>query len=117
MICVHSKYETQGNTSNPRVRKQTQLDASNQAIIHTKVDLMSVFPNYFTGLGEFQAKPYYIEVDPSVPPKETSCRPVPIHWQAAFKKQLAEMQTAGINKPIANATPSINSIVKVNKTT
>ena len=76
---------------------------------------MSSFPDYFTGWGKFQGKPYHIELDPSVSPKRTPCIPVPIHHQTAFKQQLAEMQAANILKPVNYATPWINHFVIVNK--
>ena len=64
--------------------------------------MLYLFPDCFTGLGKFQSEPYHIEVDPWVPPK-MPCRPIPIHKQAAFKQQLAEMQAAGIPKPVDHA--------------
>ena len=40
---------------------------------------------------------------------------MPIHWQAAFKQQLSEMQATGIIKPVDHDTPWLNSFVVVNK--
>ena len=40
--------------------KQLQPDASNQAVVHIKEDLMSLFPDFFSGLGKFQGEPYHI---------------------------------------------------------
>ena len=85
--------------------------------MHTKQDLVRLFPNCFQGLGKFQGVPYYIEVYPSVPPRKTPCQPAPFHQQEAFKQQLAEMQAADIIKTIDLATPWINSLVIVNTKT
>ena len=99
--------------SKPSLDNLSQPTSSTQ-IVHTKHDLMRWFPDCFQSLGKFQGEPYLIEVDPSVPSKMTPCRPVPLHEQAHFKQQLAEMQVASIIKPVNHATPWINSFIIVN---
>ena len=76
---------------------------------------MSLYPDCLTGLGKVQGEPNYIELDPDVASKKTSCRPGPIHQQVAFKQQCAEMHAVGIFKPVDHATPWINRFVIVNK--
>ena len=71
------------------------------------------YKDIFKGIGTFPGKPYHINTDPSVPPKCLPCRPVPVHQQDEFKKQLNEMLDAGIIAEVHEATPWINSFVIV----
>ena len=80
--------------------------------VHTPEDIISLYPDYLTGLGKPQAEPYHIEIDQSVQPKKSHCSLT--HQQAAFKEQLAEIQTAEILKPVDHTTPLINYSVVVN---
>ena len=65
---------------------------------------------YFEGIGKFLGKPYEIQLDPKVPPKQTPCRPVPIHLKDAFKQEIDRMLKAGVLKLVPDATPWINSL-------
>ena len=40
---------------------------------------MTRFSDVFEGIGKFPGKAYKIQLDPKMPPKQTPCRPVPIH--------------------------------------
>ena len=71
------------------------------------------YKDIFEGIGTFPGEPYHINIDPNVPPKRLPCRPVPVHQQDEFKKQLNEMLAAGIIKEVHEATPWINSFVIV----
>ena len=69
--------------------------APNQPL--TSLDEIKVqYKDIFEGISTFPGKPYHINMDPSVPPKCLPCRPVPVHQQDKFKKQLNEMLDAGI---------------------
>ena len=57
--------------------------------------------------------PYTIHLDPSIHPKPTPCRPVPIHLKESFKKELDRMLQVGVLKPLTEATPWNNSFVLV----
>ena len=72
---------------------------------------MARFPDVFDGIGKFPGEPYQIQLHPKVPPKQTPCRPVPIHLKEAFKAGNDKMLRAGVLKPIKEATPWINSFV------
>ena len=63
-----------------------------------------------------QGKPYKIQLDPKVPPKQTPCRPVPIHLKEAFKAEIDKMLKAVVLKPIQEVTTWINSFVLVERT-
>ena len=53
----------------------SQSNTSTQTV-HSKQDLIRLFPDCFQGLNKFQGEPYHIDGDPDVPPKKTPCRPV-----------------------------------------
>ena len=44
-------------------------------------------------------------------PKQTPCRPIPIHLKEAFKKEIDKMLKTGIIKPIHETTPWTNSFM------
>ena len=52
-----------------------------------------------------------------VPPKQTPCRPVPIHLKSAFQKEINQMLHAGVLLPVNKATRWINSFVPMEKRT
>ena len=64
-------------------------------------------------LGKFPGPPDTIHLDPSVQPKQTPCRPVPIHLKESFKKEIDKMLQAGVLKSVTEATPWINSLLLV----
>ena len=74
------------------------------------------FQDVFKGIGKFPGKPYKIRLDPKIPPKQTPCRPVPVHLKHAFKTEIDKMLKAGVLKPVQEATPWINSFVLVEGT-
>ena len=74
---------------------------------------MAQFPDVFQGVGKFPGEPYRIRLDPQVSPKQTPCRPVPVHLKQAFKAEIDKMLEAGVLKPVHEATPWINSFVLV----
>ena len=65
------------------------------------------------GLAKFLGPPYTIHLDPSIQPKQTPCRPVPIHLKETFRKEIDKMLQAGVLKPVTEATPWINSFMLV----
>ena len=67
----------------------------------------------FGGIGKFPGPPYTIHLDPSVQPKQTPCRPVPMHLKETFKQEIDKMLQAGVLKPVTEVTPWINSFVLV----
>ena len=74
---------------------------------------MRQYPDVSDGIGTFLGPPYTIHLDPSIQPKQTPCKPVPIHLKEAFKKEIDKMLQAGVLKPITEATPWINSLILV----
>ena len=78
-------------------------------LITSKEMIMWEYPNVFQGIGKFLGPDYHIQLDPSVPPKQTPCRPVPIHLKAQFQQEINKMLQAGVLVPVHEATPWINS--------
>ena len=74
---------------------------------------MHEFPNVFEGIGKFPGPPYHIHIDPNVTPKQTPCRPIPIHLKEVFQQEISKMLQARVLIPVTEATPWINSFVLV----
>ena len=53
--------------------------------------IMHEFPDVFEGIGKFPGSPYHIHIDPNVTPKQTPCRPIPIHPKEAFQQEISKM--------------------------
>ena len=79
--------------------------------------ILQEYPDVFEGIGKFPGPPYHINIDPTVTPKQTPCRPIPIHLKSAFQKEIHQMLHAGVLLPVNKATPWINSFVPVEKRT
>ena len=82
-------------------------------LITSKEQILSHYPHVFEGIVKFLGPPYRIQLDPSIPPKQTPCHPVPVHLKESFKQEIDKMLKAGILKPVHEATPWINSFVLV----
>ena len=59
-----------------------------------------MYGDVFEGIGCFPGKPYHINLDESVIPVQTRCRPVPVHLKEVFKQEINKMLNAGILKPV-----------------
>ena len=81
--------------------------------ITSKDLIMKHYPDVFEGTGKFPGPPYTTHLDPSVQPKQTPCRPVPIHLKETFKQKIDKMLQAGVLKPVTESTPWVNSFVLV----
>ena len=69
-------------------------------LITTQSQILQEYPNVFKGIGKFPSRPYHIHVDPGVTPKQTPCRPIPIHLKDAFQQEISKMLQAGILVPV-----------------
>ena len=110
----HSKVETsmpsnaQDSLHVPEMKQQRH-----QKKITSKDLIMRHYPDVFEGIGKFPGPPYTIHLDPTIQPKQTPCRPVPIHLKETFKKEIDKMLQAGVLKPVTEATPWINTFMLV----
>ena len=82
-------------------------------MITSKDQIMRQYVDVFNGIGKFLGPPYTIHLDPSIQPKQTPYRPVPIHLKEAFKKEIDKVLQAGVLKPVTEATPWINIFMLV----
>ena len=82
-------------------------------LVTAQGQIMREYPDVFEGIGTFPGPPYHIHVDPGVTPKQTPCRPIPIHLKDAFQKEISKMLQARILVPVTEATPWINSFVLI----
>ena len=101
---IHNQHHNiQGNTPKP------------STLITTQDQILQEYPDVFEGIGKFLGPPYHIQVDPKITPKQTPCRPIPIHLKDAFQKEINQMLQASVLLPVTEATPWINSFVLVEK--
>ena len=96
-------HNIQGNISQP------------PTLITNQEQILQEYPDVFEGVGKFPGPPYHIRVDPKVTPKQTPCRPIPIHLKDVFHKELNQMLQAGVLLSVTEATLWINSFVLVEK--
>ena len=97
-------------------QQDTQITITTQTVpklITSQDQIMHEYPDVFEGIGKFPGPPYHIQVGPSVTPKQTPCRPIPIHLKEAFQKEINKILQAGILVPVTEATPWIKSFVLV----
>ena len=82
-------------------------------LVTTQDQVMCEYPNVFEGIGKFSGPPYHIHVDPGLTPKQTPCRPIPIHLKDAFQKEISKKLQARIIVLVTEATLWINSFVLI----
>ena len=74
-------------------------------IVKTKEQIQEQYQKLFKGIGQFPGEPYHIHTDPSITPKQTPCRPIPVHLKQTFRQEIEKMLTARVIKPVHEATP------------
>ena len=82
-------------------------------LITSKEMIMHEYPDVFQRICKFLGPDYHIQLDPSIPPKQTPCRPIPIHLKDQFQQEINKMLQAGVLVPVHEATPWINSFMLV----
>ena len=82
-------------------------------LITSKEQILTYYPDVFEVIDKFPSPPYSIQLNPSVPPKQTPCCPVLVHLKESFKQEIDKMLKVGILKPLNEATLWINSFVLV----
>ena len=92
---------------------QPSQQCSQPKIITWKEQIKELYADVSEGIGCFPSQPYHINLDQSVTPVQTRCRPVPVHLKEVFKQEINKMLDAGILQPVEKATPWINSFVLV----
>ena len=117
-LSVHSSQHVAAQSKEQAVSAQTPVTRSTRKqdvnkLITNKEQILSHYPDVFEGIGRFPGPPYSIQLDPSIPPKQIPCHPIPIHLKESFKQEIDKMLQAGVLKPVNEATPWINSFVLV----
>ena len=106
----------------PVAIQRKQQDVTTQApavkekdpkLITSKEMIMHEYPDVFHGIGKFMGSDYHIQLDPSIPPKQTPCQPIPIHLKDQFQQEINKMLQAGVLVPVHEATPWFNSFAVV----
>ena len=82
-------------------------------LITSKEMILCEYPDVFEGIGKFLGPDYHIHVDPSIPPKQTPCLPIPVHLKEKFQQEINKMLQAGVLAPVHEATSWINGFVLV----
>ena len=67
------KQEVSTQTTMQPVATQTPKARRGPKLITSKDQIMQEYPDVFEGIGTFPGPSYYIEIDPSVSPKQTLC--------------------------------------------
>ena len=47
--------------------------------VKSKEQIQEQYPELFKGIGQFPDEPYHIHTNPSITPKQTPCRSIPVH--------------------------------------
>ena len=106
--------EVSAQTTKQAVAAQT-LAANRQVpkLITSKEMILHEYPDVFEGIGKYPGPDCHIQVDPSIPPKQTLCQPIPVHLKEKFQQEINKMLQADVLAPVHEATPWINSFVLV----
>ena len=86
------KQEVSAQTSKQEVAAQTPT-AKRQVpkLITSKEMILHEYPDVFVEIGKFPGPDYHIQIDPSIPPKQTPCQPIPIHLKEKFQQEINKM--------------------------
>ena len=85
-------------------------------IVKSKEHIQEHYPELFIGIGWFPGEPCHIHTNQSITPKQTPCRPIPVHLKQTFRQEIDKMLTTRVIKPVHEATPWINSFILVDST-
>ena len=94
-------------TQTPTARKEVPK------LITSKKMIMHEYPDVVEGNDTFLGPSYHIQIDPSVPPKQTPYRPIPVHLNEVFQQEISKILQAGVLAPVNEATSCINTFVLV----
>ena len=84
----------------PAARREVpKLITSKKMILHVNTQM------FLRGSDTFFGPSYHIQIDPSIHPKQTPCRPIPVHLKEAFQQEINKVLQAGLLAPVNEATP------------
>ena len=82
-------------------------------IVKTKEQIKEQYPEVFEEIGRFPGEPYHYHTELPITPKQTPCRPIPVHLKETFRQEINKMLAVGVMKPVHEATPWNNSFMVV----
>ena len=85
-------------------------------IVKSKEQIQEQYPELFKSIGQFPGEPYHIHTNLSITPKQTPCRPIPVHLKQTFQQEIEKIFAARVIKPVHEATSWINSFSLVEPT-
>ena len=77
----------QTDTKKPSIKKDEL-----QGTPLTKVRVLDVYSDIFTGIGKFPGEPYKFQLKPNAKPARHALQKVPIHLQEAFHKEIGNLE-------------------------
>ena len=80
-------------------------------LVTSKEQILQSYPDVFEGIGYFHDPSYQIQLDQSITPKQTPCRPILVYLKEAFQQESDKMLKARVLKPVHEATPWSSSFV------
>ena len=81
----------------------------------TKVRILDVYSDIFTGIGKFPREPYKFQLKENAKPVRHASRKIPIHLQDGFYKEIRNLEQLGILEPMKEVTEWVNSFVMMEK--
>ena len=54
-------------------------------LVTSKEQILQSYPDVYEGIGCSPVPPYHMQLDESINPKQTPCRPIPVHLKEAFQ--------------------------------
>ena len=100
------KQEVSAQRNEPKAADQTNaVNKQGPKMIKSKEMILQEYPDVFQGIGKFPGADYHIQIDSSIPPKQTPCWPIPIHLKEMFQQEINKMLQTGVLVPVHDATP------------
>ena len=101
-MAIHSsrKEISSRNEVSAQSSKQVVTVHDVSKLVTSKEQILQSYPDVVEGIGCFPGPPYHIQLDQSITPKQTPCRPVLVHLKEAFQQEIDKMLKVGVLKPV-----------------
>ena len=57
-------------------------------IVKSKEQIQEQYLELFKGIDRFPGEPYHIHLNPSITPRQTPCKPIPVHLKQTFRQEI-----------------------------
>ena len=85
---IHAQSMQQPNSASVLPTSQSKLPQEDIPkkirMVKIKDQIQEQYQELFKGIGQFTGEPYHIHINPSITPKQTPCRPIPVHLKQTF---------------------------------